>query len=490
MVRCWTCSTKHEMTTGDEYVCKSCEKISDQIRSLEKTERNKISKIDDLIYVQRKGFDSLAGGMYEIASAIEWGFDELSWELQQQTGVLQEITAILTTPSETRANEWRQMGEELRRRGVYEEAVKFFSKSIEANPLDYRTYVGVGETYLRMKMFSDAKKYFEKSLPHAPDNFYKSYSLRLIGRIYYCREDYGNAIKSLKEAVEHSPNYTEAWYDLAQYYGIVGEAKKALPILRSVIEKNSLYFYLSEKERNFDPIRREVVQLHGEMKKVAYEEAQSVITKAKKALEGAEKRLGQFQVRKEDSKIKSNLNLAMDRAASGNYESILEAKPIARNMFDTAVVSEGKAPQVEEIRKLMHDRLLSLNISTALHISFLFCFICTFFVSWGFYLIGAILEGLAHCFWDWDKKRSYTDYSGHDPAFSGELFWIPALILAPISFLFVFFYFSSKEWIKKSYEEGLNTISMFDDVLKEEEEKRKFEDIVKRGYSKEDEDWF
>ena len=161
MVRCWTCSTKHEMTTGDEYVCESCEKISDQIRSLEKTERDKISKIDDLIYVQRKGFDSLARGMYEIASAIEWGFDELSWELQQQTGVLREITAILKTPSETKANEWRQMGEELRSRGVYDEAVKFFSKSIETNPLDYRTYVGLGETHLRMKMFKDAKKYFE-----------------------------------------------------------------------------------------------------------------------------------------------------------------------------------------------------------------------------------------------------------------------------------------------------------------------------------------
>ncbi|MCW3134801.1 MAG: hypothetical protein N2V78_10790 [Methanophagales archaeon] len=85
MVRCSTCSTKHEMTTGDVYVCESCEKISDQIRSLEETERDKISKIDGLIYVQRKGFDSLAGGMSEIASAIEWGFDELSWELQQQT---------------------------------------------------------------------------------------------------------------------------------------------------------------------------------------------------------------------------------------------------------------------------------------------------------------------------------------------------------------------------------------------------------------------
>jgi tetratricopeptide (TPR) repeat protein len=469
------------MTTGDEYVCESCEKISDQIRSLEKTERNKISKIDDLIYVQRKGFDSLAGGMYEIASAIEWGFDELSWELQQQTGVLQEITAILKTPSETKANEWRQMGEELRRRGVYDEAVKFFSKSIETNPLDYRTYAGLGETHLRMKMFSEAKKYFEKSLPHAPDIFYKSYSLRLIGRIYYCREDYGNAIKSLKEAVEFSPSYMEAWYDLAQYYGIVGEAKKALPILRSVIEKNSFYFYLSEKKRNFDPVRSEVVQLHEEMKKEAHKEAQSVITKAKKALDGAEKRLGKFQVGKDDSKTKLTLKLAMDSAASGDYESILKAKPRAERVFDSAVVSEGKTPQAEEIEIVMHERLKFLNISTALHISFLFCFICTFLVSWWFYLIGAILEGLAHCFWRWDV----ADTGGHNPDFSLESFLF-ALIFAPIFFLFVFSYFSSQGWIKKSYEEGLNAISVFDDVLKEEEASRKFEDLRKEDYSEDE----
>ncbi len=384
MVRCWTCSTKHEMTTGDEYVCKSCEKISDQIRSLEK--RDEISKIDDLIYVQRKGFDLLAGGMSEIASVIEWGFDELSWELQQQTGVLREITAILKTPGETKANEWRQMGEELRRRSVYDEAVKFFSKSIETNPLDYRTYVGLGETHLRMKMFSDAKKYFEMSLPHAPNNFYKSYSLRLLGRIYYCREDYGNAIKLLNEAVELSPSYMEAWYDLLQYYGIIGEAK-TLPTLRSVIEKNSFYFYLSERERNFDPVRSEIVQLHEEMKKEAYKDAQSVIRKAKKALDSAEKRLGKFQVGKKDSKTKLTLKLAMDRAASGDYESILEAKSIAARVFDSAVVSEGKTPQAERIQKLMQERLQTLNISTALHISFLFCFICTFLVSWWFYLI-------------------------------------------------------------------------------------------------------
>ena len=390
MVRCWTCSTKHEMTTGDEYVCESCEKISDQIRSLEKTEWDKISKIDDLIYVQRKGFDSLAGGMYEIASAIEWGFDELSWELQQQTDVLREITTILKTPSETKANEWRQMGEELRRRGVFDEAVKFFSKSFETNPLDYRTYMGLGETYLHLKKFDDAKKYFEKSLPHAPSNFYKSYSLRLIGRIYYCREDYNHAIISLKEAVEFSQEYIEAQYDLAQYLAVKGDAINSLPLLRRVIEKNSFYFYLSEKERNFDPIRKEVSKFKGEIKKGAYEGAQKVILKADETLKHAEKFFGDFYGIKEDRKIRSDLKLAKNKVASNDYESILAAKPIAMEIYNTALLAANKIPQAEKVRKEerknMQKDFRMLYIYTVLHALSSFWFIIA--------IVGAIAGNL------------------------------------------------------------------------------------------------
>ena len=98
------------------------------------------------------------------------------------------------------------------------------------------------------------------------------------------------------------------------------------------------------------------------------------------------------------------------------------------------------------------------------------------------------MEGLARSFWDWDNNKSYTDSSGRDPGFSSGLF-LTGLIWGPISFLFVFYYFGSKDWIKKSYEEGLNTISVFDDVLKEEEARRKFEDLRKEDHS-EDENWF
>lgn len=434
MARCWTCGIKWEQTAGDYYICESCEEISNQVRSLEKTGRDEVS---NLIYVQREGFDLLRDSMQEIASVIEWGFGELSWQIQQQTDVLHRITEILEARNATDALEWRQMAEEHRerarateehqKRDVYDEAIKFFRKSLRANSLDYRTYIGLGETYLQIGKFSEAKNYFEKSLPYAPSDFYKSYSHRLIGRIYYCWEDYDNAIKSLTEAVEFSPSYVEARYDLAQYYGIVGKAKTALPKLRRVIMEKSFYFKLSEKERNFEPIRIETVQLHEDIKKEAYEDAQKAILAAKDALDEAETYWGKIYEIKEDRKIRSELNRAMNKAASGDYESILEAKPIARDVFEIARSAKEKCHDVEiAIMKLKEDKRAEFgrwNKTTILHASSLITFTIGFagaFSSLTFLLLllpAGILEAIAE---DGAEKESWR--SCHDAV----------LFLAPI----------------------------------------------------------
>jgi tetratricopeptide (TPR) repeat protein len=86
--------------------------------------------------------------------------------MQQHNSALQEIAAILKTPSETQAEEWRLMAEELRRREVYDESIELFLKALNANRLDYQIYIGLAETYLRIRQFDNARAYFEKSLPH------------------------------------------------------------------------------------------------------------------------------------------------------------------------------------------------------------------------------------------------------------------------------------------------------------------------------------
>jgi tetratricopeptide (TPR) repeat protein len=344
MARCWTCGTKIEQTIGDQYICESCEDISNHIRSLHddvKYATERVSgKFDDLIFEQRHGFNALstgiqniAHGMNEFASVIEWGFGELSWQVQQQTSVLHEITSVLHEIKDNqikqehlKADRWRLDAEEHRRRGHSDQALKFFLRSLDANSLDYRTYIGLAETYLHLGQFANAKTYLENSLFHAPasGNFsYKSYSLRLIGRIYYCWEDYENAIKSLKRAVELSPNYTKAYYDLAQYYAVKRDVEEAILHLRRSIEGDSFYFELAIREKNFNPIRDAVLQLREEMMEDACGTAKRGISKAESALKDAENCQAHVYALPEYEVARSKIVRANAKANSGDYKSII-----------------------------------------------------------------------------------------------------------------------------------------------------------------------
>jgi tetratricopeptide (TPR) repeat protein len=357
MARCWTCGTKIEQTIGDQYICESCEDISNQIRSLHggvKYATDSVSgKFDDLIFEQRHGFNALstgiqniARGMDEFASVIEWGFGELSWQVQQQTSLLQEQTSLLQEIKDRlekqrrfQAEDLRVQAEENRRRGDYKHAIGYFLESLHESSLDYRTYIGLAETYLHIGQFANAKTYLENSLHHAPasGNFScKSYSLRLIGHIYYCWEDYDNAIKSLKRAVELSPNYMKVYYDLAQYHAVKRDVEEAILHLRKSIDGNSFYFDLAIREKNFNPIRDAVLQLREEMMEDACGNAKSGISKAESALKDAENFQAHVYALQEYEVARSKLVRAKAKANSGNYKTILEIPRLTKEVLDIA----------------------------------------------------------------------------------------------------------------------------------------------------------
>jgi tetratricopeptide (TPR) repeat protein len=170
MAKCWTCGS----SISD--LCYRCSACEDALRDIETSLSEGFGDIEsslsegfaNLAEIQERGFNRLSANLSEIATILEWGFEELSWQLQQQTEVLRSIDHALKTPSETKANEWRLHAEELRRRGVLEESEEFFLKALNEYRLDYRIYVGLAETYLQMNKFDKAKTHLEKSLPHAP----------------------------------------------------------------------------------------------------------------------------------------------------------------------------------------------------------------------------------------------------------------------------------------------------------------------------------
>ena len=96
---------------GARYRCDQCEHLT-ELRRLRRTASADASglgtSIDALAEAQRRGLadlsDSITEGMTEIASALEWGFEAVRWELAQQTETLRAISETLSTPAQTQAS--------------------------------------------------------------------------------------------------------------------------------------------------------------------------------------------------------------------------------------------------------------------------------------------------------------------------------------------------------------------------------------------------
>jgi len=355
MARCWTCGTP---VSSYSYECSSCRDVVRELKDLKIT----ISGgLDELAKIQETGFHRLSDQLSEIGTILEWGFGELTWQLQQQTAILLSIDHTLKTPSETQANEWRQMAEKLRQRGVLNESEEFFLKALNSNRLDYRIYVGLACTYLQSNKFDEARAILERSLPHAPKQEIdcKSLSYRLIGHIYACMEDYDQAVAILRASIELSPEYSDGHYDYAQYCAQKRDTESCLPSLQKAIVAKPLYWDLAQQERNFDLVKDEVQKLLNNMLSGALSRAEGAIADAEHILRQAREETSkaeQAAMRYEEKPVQlesrsmykdadSKLKLAQGKVASKDYTQLLEVPSIAEEAIDISKKAKSKADQ-------------------------------------------------------------------------------------------------------------------------------------------------
>ncbi len=302
MSSCWTCGST---VAGFSHTCPSCASLKGLADLKGQVQFQGLATnlgLAQLARVQAKGFEQLqatmAKGLAQVADVVEWGFNELGWRIQEQTDVIKDIDHTLKTPTQTRGNEYRTMADELTKRGEYGQADGLYRKSLNLNPLDFRTYVGLADTLLRSNRAAEAREVLHKSLPHAPRlegkelpepgtpviSDWKSYSLRLIGHIDACEGDYTLAASSLRSAVELSPFYAEGLYDYAQYTARIGEAPTSMTSLKQAIKLNSLYWYLPHRQRAFAPIKEDLKQLLTALRNSALEKTEYAIDKCQQAI--------------------------------------------------------------------------------------------------------------------------------------------------------------------------------------------------------------
>jgi len=204
--------------------------------------------------------DDLHSGLSRV---LTWGFEELAWRLEIQTDVMRQLDRTLKTPSQTQANEWREMAEELRHRGAIDEAIPFFSKALSTNPLDYRIYIGYAYALVMSERPKEAFGILQKSLPHAPVGRidFRSLSYRLMAYVTSCEGDYSGAVSLGRQALRLSADYTEALYDLAGFSAMLGDTSECITQLESAIRRDPIFWYLSATESHFEPAREGVAAL-------------------------------------------------------------------------------------------------------------------------------------------------------------------------------------------------------------------------------------
>ena len=226
---CYYCGGNHRTIAcpieAQQQTTKAIEKIgykqSSEINNLAQAYRGSSkeisSSLDRMSDNISNSFGEFANAIGELTEVFELNHAEMMWKMEKQLEVLTGIHDMVKNPRATEASELLEMGIESLKRNMIPESLNLLQEAVKLNPLDYRIYLTMGHAYLRIDDLENALDRFEYALKNARTNYYESYSLLLIARIYYCNVDIKKAIDYAKLAMEKTPDYAEAHYQYAAY---------------------------------------------------------------------------------------------------------------------------------------------------------------------------------------------------------------------------------------------------------------------------------
>jgi len=121
----------------------------------------------------------------------------------------------------------------------FEDAIKFYKKSLELNKNSIGSLQNLGMIYYQKEEFSKAKNYFNEILKIQPASFTIK---NLLALIELKNNKFYTAINLLLSAIQDNTEYKSAWENLAHCYYLSNQASKAVDTYRKVIELNKSDF--------------------------------------------------------------------------------------------------------------------------------------------------------------------------------------------------------------------------------------------------------
>lgn len=240
------------------------------------------SKIDAISGVLTYGLEDIREGMYGLKAAFEWGISNVVWQLEQNRAEYKRILEVLQSPLDTKAKELRKRGEEAYLNEWTEDALQDFLESEQINRYDFFVHISLGMIYLFYKKDDEkALEYFDKAMKYAKpkSNYYTSYALL---HKAYIKQKMGLTQESeslSQEAINLCPDFSEAYYQNAQYNTILNNIPKSIANLTKAIELDKNYCLKSDSDPVFERIKNDLVSLYEKLRNMQVERGKYAIKK-------------------------------------------------------------------------------------------------------------------------------------------------------------------------------------------------------------------
>ena len=321
--------------------------------------------------------DAIHGGIEQLGAAFEYGMGLLAEQLAIQNtqlgNILQRLDAIhetLQTPTLTQAREFYTIGRERLGKGLLDKALEAFLKAEEKNDADFLTQYGIGHLYLygadedcnvidlpkAEKHFRNAARYAKVEivqLPEAKDYCGKAYfhaSVACYAQAVEKRKSGANAEaeRLLREAanlakhtIDIYPELTEASYQRAKAFALIGEATASVQSLEGAIKTDRNYCLKADLDRDFERVRPSLLQLFETLRQHAQKDARETINNIQRLLDdhvflGESAQLIQEQIETIHQKAQS----AYQRGTYFDFLDILPYFQQAQDIFQSALKSE------------------------------------------------------------------------------------------------------------------------------------------------------
>ena len=173
---------------------------------------------------------STATGLADLKAGFDYGVSQVVWQLERSQDVLVGIVRALEEPLDTQARELRKRAQQAYRNGLatadetrrkwMEDALSDYLEATQRNRYDFTLHFDIATIFWHEKGdLANAAAYYEEAARYAAptSDYYASYALLHLGKVWRLRDEFDHAYSAAREAVRLTPTLAQASYDLALY---------------------------------------------------------------------------------------------------------------------------------------------------------------------------------------------------------------------------------------------------------------------------------